>query len=175
MTTIIGRCSASAYHDLSVAVGKRSRCITADGVLAVPEPASERVLHLEKDGGGTVVAAAVAAAAAAARTGLEKGRGRGAKPPSYLPAQDAVYHDDDEALQRVEDGKEDLKEDGTLVRHGQHRRHPGEGQQRQDHAGAPERRPEQGGEGGTRKKKKRKEDWLTLVLTPARAHLQGIS
>lgn len=66
---------------------------------------------------------------------------------SHLPPQDAVHHDDDEALQRVEDGEEDLKEDGALVRHGEHGRHPGESQQGQDHAGAPQRCP--GGRVGT--------------------------
>lgn len=51
----------------------------------------------------------------------------------HLSAQDAVHHDDDKTLQGVEDGEEDLKEDGALVCHGEHRRHPGESQQRQDH------------------------------------------
>lgn len=60
---------------------------------------------------------------------------------SYLSAKDAVNHDDDEALQRVENGKEDLEEGRSAVGDGEHGGHPGEGQQRQDHAGAPQRRP----------------------------------
>lgn len=60
----------------------------------------------------------------------------------YLSAEDAVNHDDDETFQRVEDGEEDLEEGGAAVRDGQHGRHPGEGQQGQNHTGAPERRPE---------------------------------
>lgn len=75
-----------------------------------------------------------------------------------------MHHDDDKTLQRVKDGEEDLKEDGALVCHGEHRRHPGESQQRQDHTGAPQRRPETGG--GEDKKKQ-----LTLFLT--RTGLQG--
>lgn len=62
-----------------------------------------------------------------------------------LSAQDAVHHDDDKTLQRVKDGEEDLKEDGALVCHGEHRRHPGESQQRQDHTGAPQGCPERKG------------------------------
>ena len=59
-------------------------------------------------------------------------------PPPYLSAQDAVNHDDDETFQRDEDGKEDLEKGGAAVSDGQHSRHPGEGQQGQNHTGAPE-------------------------------------
>ncbi len=52
-----------------------------------------------------------------------------------------MNHDDDEALQRVEDGEEDLEEGGAAVGDGQDGRHPGEGQEGQNHAGAPQRRP----------------------------------
>ena len=58
-----------------------------------------------------------------------------------LAAQDAVHHDNDESLQGVEDSEEDLEESGAAVRDGQHRRHPGQRQEREDHAGAPQRRP----------------------------------
>lgn len=57
---------------------------------------------------------------------------------SYLSAQNAVHHDNDEPLQWVEDGKEDLKEGWAAVCDGQDGRHPGEGQERQNHAGAPQ-------------------------------------
>lgn len=57
----------------------------------------------------------------------------------YLSTQDAVNHDNNETLQRVEDGKENLEEGGAAVGDGQDGRHPGEGQQRQNHAGAPQR------------------------------------
>lgn len=123
-------------------IGEGSCCVTADWVLAVSEPASESILHLGRRRGGTVVAE---------RTGEERARGW-FEATSYLSAQDAVHHDDDKTLQRVKDGEEDLKEDGALVCHGEHGRHPGESQQRQDHAGAPERRPEAGEGGGARKK-----------------------
>lgn len=63
-------------------------------------------------------------------------------PPSYLSAKDAVNHDDDETFQRVENGEEDLEEGGAAVGDGQDGRHPGEGQQGQNHTGAPEWRPE---------------------------------
>lgn len=53
-----------------------------------------------------------------------------------------MNHDDDETLQRVEDGKQDLEDGGAAVSDGQDRRHPGEGQQGQNHAGAPQRCPE---------------------------------
>lgn len=56
----------------------------------------------------------------------------------YLSAQDAVHHDDDETLQRVEDGEENLKEGRAAVCDGQDGRHPGEGQEGQNHAGAPQ-------------------------------------
>ncbi len=56
----------------------------------------------------------------------------------YLSAQDAVNHDNDEALQRVEHGKEDLEEGGAAVGDGQDSGHPGEGQEGQNHAGAPQ-------------------------------------
>lgn len=49
--------------------------------------------------------------------------------PLYLSAKDAVNHDDDETLQRVEDGEEDLEKGGAAVGDGQDGRHPGEGQQ----------------------------------------------
>lgn len=57
----------------------------------------------------------------------------------YLSTQDAVDHDDDETLQRVKDGKEDLEEGRAAVGDGQDGRHPGEGQEGQNHAGAPQR------------------------------------
>lgn len=60
----------------------------------------------------------------------------------YLSAKDAMNHDDDETFQRVEDGKQDLEEGGAAVRDGQDSRHPGEGQQGQNHTGAPEWCPE---------------------------------
>lgn len=56
----------------------------------------------------------------------------------YLSAKDAVNHDDDETFQRVEDGEQDLEEGGAAVSDGQDGRHPGEGQQGQNHTGAPE-------------------------------------
>lgn len=52
-----------------------------------------------------------------------------------------MNHDNDETLQRVEDSEEDLEEGGATVCDGQDSRHPGEGQERQNHAGAPQRRP----------------------------------
>lgn len=48
---------------------------------------------------------------------------------------------DDKALRRVEDREQGLEEDGAAVCHGQDGRHPGERQQGQHHAGAPERGP----------------------------------
>lgn len=74
-----------------------------------------------------------------AQGGLSAGR-----PPAHLSAQDAVHHDDDEALQRVEDREEDLEEGGAAVGDGEHGRHPGQRQQRQHHAGAPQRGPADG-------------------------------
>lgn len=52
-----------------------------------------------------------------------------------------MHHHDDEALQRVEDSKEDLEEGGPAVGDGEHSGHPGQRQQRQHHAGAPQRGP----------------------------------
>ena len=52
-----------------------------------------------------------------------------------------MHHDDDKALQRVEDSEEDLEERGAPVGDGQDGRHPGEGQQGQNHTGAPQGRP----------------------------------
>lgn len=46
----------------------------------------------------------------------------------HLSTQDAVHHDDDEALERVEDGKEDLEESRAPVCDGQHGRHPSQSQ-----------------------------------------------
>lgn len=68
--------------------------------------------------------------------------------PAHLSAQDAVHHDDDEALQRVEDGEEDLEEGRPAVGDGEHGRHPGQRQQRQHHAGAPQRSPGDRAAGG---------------------------
>lgn len=59
-------------------------------------------------------------------------------PPSHLPPEDAVDHDDDKPLQGVEDGKKDLEERRAPVGDGQDCRHPGESQQGQHHTGAPE-------------------------------------
>lgn len=56
----------------------------------------------------------------------------------YLSTKDAVDHDNDETLQRVEDGEEDLEEGGAAVSDGQDGRHPGEGQEGQNHTGAPQ-------------------------------------
>lgn len=53
-----------------------------------------------------------------------------------------MNHDDDKTFQRVKDGEEDLEEGGAAVRDGQDGRHPGEGQQGQNHTGTPERRTE---------------------------------
>lgn len=39
---------------------------------------------------------------------------------AYLSAQKAVDGDDNEALDRVENGKKDLEEDGAPVSHGEH-------------------------------------------------------
>lgn len=47
-------------------------------------------------------------------------------------------HDNDETLQRVEDGEEDLEEGGAAVSDGQDGRHPGEGKEGQNHTGAPQ-------------------------------------
>lgn len=69
-------------------------------------------------------------------------------------------HDNDETLQGVEDGEEDLEECGATVGDGQDGRHPGEGQEGQNHAGAPERCPA-GGDGGGRKQKIRRDE-LTM-------------
>lgn len=52
-----------------------------------------------------------------------------------------MNHDNDETLQRVEDSEEDLEEGGAAVGDGQHSGHPGEGQEGQNHAGAPQRCP----------------------------------
>lgn len=60
---------------------------------------------------------------------------------AYLPPQDAVHHDDNEALQRVEDGEEDLEEGGAPVGDGEHGGHPGECQQGEHHTRAPQGRP----------------------------------
>lgn len=49
-----------------------------------------------------------------------------------------MNHDNDKSLQRVEDSKEDLEEGRAAVGNGQDGRHPGEGQERQNHAGAPQ-------------------------------------
>lgn len=68
-------------------------------------------------------------------------RGGWAPPPAHLSPQDAVHHHNDEALQRVEDGEEDLEEGGPAVGDGEHGGHPGQRQQRQHHAGAPQRGP----------------------------------
>lgn len=68
-------------------------------------------------------------------------------PLAHLSAQEAVHSDDDEALDGVEDGEEDLEEDGAPVGHGEHGRHPGQRQQGKDHAGAPQRCPGAGREG----------------------------
>lgn len=59
----------------------------------------------------------------------------------YLSAQDAMHHDDDEAFQRIKHSEQDLEEGGASVGDGQDSRHPGEGQERQNHTGAPQRRP----------------------------------
>lgn len=125
----------NAYHDLSVAIRESSCCIAANWVLAVSEPAPESILHLGRREEGRLLL----------QPGLGGTGGRRFDAMSYLSAQDAVHHDDDKTLQRVKDGEENLKKDGALVGHGEHRRHPGESQQRQDHTGAPERRPETGG------------------------------
>ena len=49
-----------------------------------------------------------------------------------------MNHDDDETLQRVEHGEEDLEEGRAAVGDGEDGGHPGEGQERQNHAGAPQ-------------------------------------
>lgn len=70
--------------------------------------------------------------------------------PPHLSAQEAVHGRDDKALCRVEDGEERLEEDGAAVCHGQDSRHPGECQQGQHHAGAPERCPKDSSKGSVR-------------------------
>lgn len=65
-------------------------------------------------------------------------------PPSHLPPEDAVDHDDDKSLQGVEDGEEDLEKRRAPVGDGQDCRHPGESQQGQHHAGAPQGCPVKG-------------------------------
>lgn len=64
--------------------------------------------------------------------------------PPHLSAKDAVNHDNDETLQGVEDSEEDLEECGATVGDGQDSRHPGEGQEGQNHAGAPKWCPARG-------------------------------
>lgn len=49
-----------------------------------------------------------------------------------------MNHDNDETLQRVEDSKEDLEKGRAAVCDGQDSRHPGEGQERQNHTRAPQ-------------------------------------
>lgn len=49
-----------------------------------------------------------------------------------------MNHDNDETLQRVEDSEEDLEEGRATVGDGQDSRHPGEGQEGQNNAGAPQ-------------------------------------
>ena len=66
----------------------------------------------------------------------------------YLSAQDAVHHHYDEAFQRIKDSEEDLEECGAPVGDGQDGWHPGEGQEGQDHTGAPQGRPAGGGGSG---------------------------
>lgn len=75
------------------------------------------------------------------------GADRGRRGPAHLSAQEAVHSRDDKALRRVEDSKEGLEEDGAAVCHGQDGGHPGERQQGQHHAGAPERGPADEAEG----------------------------
>ena len=75
------------------------------------------------------------------------GADRGRRGPAHLSAQKAVHSRDDKALRGVEDSKEGLEEDGAAVCHGQDGGHPGERQQGQHHAGAPERGPEDKAEG----------------------------
>lgn len=74
---------------------------------------------------------------------------------AHLSSKDAVNHHNDEALQGVKHCEEDLEESRTAVGDGQHCRHPGEGQQRQDYTGAPEgcpgRRERERGKKGERK------------------------
>ena len=70
-----------------------------------------------------------------------------------------MHHDDDETLQRVEDGEEDLEEGGAAVGDGQDGGHPGEGQEGQNHARAPQRCSE--GWGGEGKKMKMRLNMLT--------------
>lgn len=65
----------------------------------------------------------------------------------YLSAQDAVHHDNDEAFQGIEDSKEDLEECGAPVGDGEDGRHPCEGQEGQNHAGAPQGGPAGAGGG----------------------------
>lgn len=59
---------------------------------------------------------------------------------AYLSSQDAVHHHDDEALERVEDGEEDLEKSRAPVCDGQHGGHPGQSQQGEYNARAPQRR-----------------------------------
>lgn len=61
-----------------------------------------------------------------------------------------MHSSDDKALRRVEDSEEGLEEDGAPVCHGQDGRHPGERQQGQHYAGAPERGPEDSSRGSIR-------------------------
>lgn len=60
----------------------------------------------------------------------------------YLSAQDAVNHHNDKTFQGVENGKKDLEKGRAAVGDGQDSWHPGEGQERQDHTGAPQWCPE---------------------------------
>lgn len=63
------------------------------------------------------------------------------KESQYLSAQDAVHHDNNKAFQRIKDSKEDLEEGGASVGNGEDSRHPCEGQEGQNHTGAPQGRP----------------------------------
>lgn len=81
---------------------------------------------------------------------------------AHLSSQNAVNHDNDEALQGVKDCEEDLEESRTAVGDGQHCRHPGEGQQRKDYTGAPEGCP------GKEKEKEKERSlgfWTSPLLT----------
>lgn len=62
-------------------------------------------------------------------------------PVMYLSAQDAVHHDNDEALQWIKDSKEDLEECRAPVGDGEDGWHPSEGQEGQNYTGAPQWRP----------------------------------
>lgn len=52
-----------------------------------------------------------------------------------------MHHHDNKALERVKDGKKNLKQGWAAVSDGQDRRHPSESQQWKYNAGAPQRRP----------------------------------